>query len=141
MSIVYQRDKRVKITYAYESHSYWDKSKKQSRAHRKLIGKVDDKTGEIVPTRKKKQPQQIFSNRKYAGASYLFDQIVKKIGLFDNLKMCFAKEYKKILSIAYYLILEDKNALSRFSKWSKTHMHPYKKDMCESQMLATHTKT
>lgn len=50
MGIVYQKDKRSGITYAYESKAYWDKEKKQSRAKRKLIGRVDDATGEIVPT-------------------------------------------------------------------------------------------
>ena len=50
MSIVYHHDKRSGITYAYESKSYWDKEKRQSRAKRRLIGRVDDGTGEIVPT-------------------------------------------------------------------------------------------
>ena len=50
MSIVYHHDKRSGITYAYESKSYWDKEKKQSRARRRLIGRVDDETGEVVPT-------------------------------------------------------------------------------------------
>ena len=44
-----QVDKRTGITYAYESISYWNKEKKQSRAKRRLIGRVNDK-GEIVPT-------------------------------------------------------------------------------------------
>ena len=50
MGIVYQKDKRSGITYAYESKAYWDKEKKQSRAKRTLIGRVDEATGEIVPT-------------------------------------------------------------------------------------------
>lgn len=50
MGIVYQKDKRSGITYAYESRAYWDKEKKQSRAKRTLIGRVDPGTGEIVPT-------------------------------------------------------------------------------------------
>lgn len=50
MGIVHQHDKRSGITYAYESQSYWDKELGQSRAKRKLIGRVDDETGEIVPT-------------------------------------------------------------------------------------------
>jgi len=50
MAIIHQYDKRSGITYAYESHSYWDKEKKTSRAKRTLIGRVDPKTGEIVPT-------------------------------------------------------------------------------------------
>jgi hypothetical protein len=50
MAIIHQHDKRSGITYAYESHSYWDKDKKMTRATRRLIGRVDAKTGEIVPT-------------------------------------------------------------------------------------------
>jgi len=49
-AIVYQHDKRIGVTYAYESISYWDKEKQQSWAKRTLIGRVDLKTGEIVPT-------------------------------------------------------------------------------------------
>ena len=50
MAIIYQHDKRSNITYAYESHSYWDKEKKTSRAKRTLIGRLNEETGEIVPT-------------------------------------------------------------------------------------------
>ncbi|MDR1061570.1 MAG: hypothetical protein LBL83_10280 [Clostridiales bacterium] len=50
MAIIYQHDKRSNITYAYESHSYWDKEKKMTRAKRTLIGRVDKETGEIAPT-------------------------------------------------------------------------------------------
>lgn len=52
MSIVKLRDKRSGTTYVYESKSYWDKEKKQPRSRRKLIGKLDEETGEIVPTGK-----------------------------------------------------------------------------------------
>ena len=37
----------------YESQSYWDKEKKQPRSRRRLIGKRDPETGEIVPTRRR----------------------------------------------------------------------------------------
>lgn len=50
MSIIKHKDKRSGITYVYESQSYWDKEKQQPRSHRKLIGRLDDETGEIVPT-------------------------------------------------------------------------------------------
>lgn len=50
MSLVKSKDKRTGITYVYESESYWDKEKQQPRAKRKLIGRIDESTGEIVPT-------------------------------------------------------------------------------------------
>ena len=49
MGIVFQKDKRSGITYAYENFSYWVKEKQQSRSKRKLIGRVTE-SGEIVPT-------------------------------------------------------------------------------------------
>ncbi len=50
MGIVYQTDKRSGITYAYENQSYWDPELKRSKSKRKLIGRVDPVTKEIVPT-------------------------------------------------------------------------------------------
>jgi transposase len=49
-SIVYQKNKKTGIVYAYENRPFWDSEKKQSRSTRKLIGKVDPSTGDIVPT-------------------------------------------------------------------------------------------
>ncbi len=61
MGIVTQYHKDTDTTYVYESESYYDPSKKQSRSKRKLIGKLDKETGEIIPTgkrgpKKKAQP-------------------------------------------------------------------------------------
>ena len=50
MSIVKHTDKRSGVTYVYESESYWDKEKKQSRSTRKLLGRLDEETGGIIPT-------------------------------------------------------------------------------------------
>jgi len=130
-AIIRQYDKRIGVTYAYESTSYWDKDKKQSRSQRRLIGIVDSETGEIKPTRKK-QPSStespwLYAERTFYGATYLFDCIVATTGIADDLKECFPDIYKQILSISYYLIIEDKNPLSRFPKWSRLHTHPYGK--------------
>lgn len=60
MAIVKQYHKDSDTTYVYESTSYWDTEKGQSRSKRKVIGKIDPVTGEIIPTggrgRKKKKP-------------------------------------------------------------------------------------
>lgn len=52
MAIIKHKDKRTGVTYVYESESYWDKEKKQPRSKRTLIGKVNEETGEIIPTGK-----------------------------------------------------------------------------------------
>lgn len=141
-AIVHQTNKITGITYAYESISYWDKEKQQSRAKRVCIGKVDPKTGEIIPTRKRKTNGEpvvldtkpgpvpiIQTARFFYGATYLFDEIGRKLGITADLKQCFPETYRQILSIAYYLILEDNNPLSRFPKWSALHKHPFGHDI------------
>ena len=54
MAIIKQLNKKNGVTYVYESHSYRDAETKQPRSTRRLIGKIDEETGEIVPTRKRK---------------------------------------------------------------------------------------
>ena len=138
MAIVYQMDKRSGITYAYRSVSYWDKEKKQSRAKRTLIGRVDSVTGEIVPTdgrnRKNREgavpvtrdrPATAQVHRSFYGATYLLDAIGENLGITHDLQQCFPETYQQILSIAYYLILEDSTPLYRFEKWGSLHKHPY----------------
>lgn len=127
------------ITYAYESVSYWDKQKKQSHAKRRCIGRVDPETKEIIPTRKSSPACNVERNdgpttdvfRNFYGATYLFDAIGKELGITVDLKKCFPDTCKQILSTAYYLILEDRNPLSRFPKWAATHTHrhPYGKNI------------
>ena len=137
-SIVYQKDKRSGLTYAYESIAYWDKEKQQSRANRKLIGRLDPGTGEIVPTdgrrrREKEEPaakkrgpsSSEQAARSFFGATYLLDQVAEKLGIAEDLKKCFPDRYRQILSIAYYLTLEDNSPLYRFEKWGSIHRHPY----------------
>lgn len=135
MSIVHVKNKRNGITYVYESEGYWDKEKQQSRSRRTCIGKLDPDTRELVPSKRltavvKPGPVPFEeSKRLYYGATYLFDAIGEKLGITDDLKKCFPDSYKKILSVAYYLILEDSNPLSRFQKWSSIHKHPFGKDI------------
>ena len=135
-AIVYQTNKKTGVVYAYESISYWDKEKQQSRAKRKCIGKVDPETGRIVPTRgrKKSAPKEsvkpgpapvVQYSRSFYGASYLFDRIGEATGVAEDLKTCFPDAYRQILSIAYYLIMEDRNPLSRFPRWAACRRHPY----------------
>src|SRR5690554_2908392 len=116
-SIVFQKDKRSGITYAYESVSYWNKEKQQSRTKRTLIGRINEETGEIVPTdgrnRKNKDEENparpgpvpvMQTARCFYGAIYLLDAIGDKLGITEDLRKCFPKSFKQMLSIVYYLI-------------------------------------
>ncbi|MDD3681953.1 MAG: transposase, partial [Mesotoga sp.] len=124
MGIVYQKNKKTGITYVYNNQAYWDKEKQQSRAKRTLIGKLDPDTGEILPTRsyrkdteqkqnilKKSGPISISKIRRdFYGSCYLLDQVGKITEVEADLKACFPDRYRMILSIAYYLILEENNS-------------------------------
>ena len=136
-AMIYQKDKRSGITYAYESVSRWDKEKKQSRAKRTLIGRVDEKTGQIIPTDGRNRKEKEFASPKrgpvpaektarfFYGATYLLDTLGEKLGVAQDLKQSFPDTWRKILSIAYYLVLEDRSPLYRFEKWATLHKHPY----------------
>ena len=56
--IVKSYNKRNNTYYVYESTSYWDASTKKPRNHRRLIGKIDPISGEVVPTGKRGRPRK-----------------------------------------------------------------------------------
>ncbi|ABR49269.1 transposase, IS4 family protein [Alkaliphilus metalliredigens QYMF] len=135
MGLVYVPNKTNGTTYVYDSTNYWDKEKKQSRSKRVCVGKLDE-NGNFIPSKRLMNPvvpQQAKQGpvpsttvkHSYYGATYLFDAIGESLGITADLKRCFPEIYKQILSIAYFLILEDRNSLSRFPKWDKTHRHPF----------------
>lgn len=87
---------------AYRLISHWNKEKQQSRAKITFIGRENPDTGEIKPTRKRKNENnsdvgttKLAAKRSFYGTTLLFD----KIGLKDDLKNCFLNTYEQILSI------------------------------------------
>jgi len=140
MSIVYLKNKKNGVTYVYESVSYWDKERGQPRNTRTCIGKLDIDTSKIIYNKRylekqeEKNPQvgrkaSLSHQRLFCGATYLFDQIVEHLGVKEDLNKCFGELSNQILSIAYYLVLEDRASMSRFGKWARTHTHPFAKDI------------
>ena len=105
MSIVNHKDKRTRVTYVYESESYWDKEKKQPRSKRTLIGKLDEATGEIIPTgksgRKKTLPEGVVEIAE--ASTPITDQInllARKDAIISSLKAenaALKKEKQEIL--------------------------------------------
>ena len=110
MSIVKNKDKRTGITYVYESESYWDKEKQQPRARRKLIGKIDEQTGEIVPTdgrgRKRKdrnttpagKDTQDDYKKQLAEKDILIEQLMAENRALKKERESFLKELHRVLS-------------------------------------------
>ncbi len=97
MAIIYQHDKRSNITYAYESHSYWDKEKKMSRAKRTLIGRVDPKTGEIIPTDGRCRKDKVIKEQnKDLDYKTLYEKLQMKFVAQETLITALKKEIQKL---------------------------------------------
>jgi hypothetical protein len=97
MAIIRQHDKRSGITYAYESHSYWDKEKKMTRAKRTLIGRIDADTGEIVPTDGRGKKGKAGTKADAAGEpdyKKLYGALQKKYAAMETLNEALRRENK-----------------------------------------------
>ncbi|MDR2366737.1 MAG: transposase, partial [Deltaproteobacteria bacterium] len=123
------------VRYVYEDYPYWDKLKKQTRHKRVYKGHYDSE-GNFVASKsyQNKDDSSIETKEialtqvktgRFIGATYLLDRIALKTGLYNDLKELFPDKYEQILSLAYYTTLENENNFYRFSKWAKTHFHPY----------------
>jgi len=104
-AIIYQTDKRSGITYAYESVSYWDKEKKQSRARRTLIGRVDKETGEILPTdgRNRKAKDDATPGKKVSDATAqrsLYEATCLLDAIGENLRIIIPSEVVRSMQIS-----------------------------------------
>lgn len=129
MGIVKQYQKKTDTTYVYSSDYYWDKDKKQSRSRRRLIGKIDKETGEVVPTgkqgrKKKKQSLQDENkaNSDSAGAVQKLEDKVKEqkieiISLRERINLL-EKQIAELQTEKDEL-LKRNNRISRFSELIK----------------------
>ena len=54
-SITHHRDKKTGRTYVYRVESYWDKEKKAPRNKQICLGRLDSKTGEIIPSKRNRK--------------------------------------------------------------------------------------
>ena len=134
---------RCQNGYVYIDKGFWNSEKQQSDHKREYIGKYDGKT--FTPNKTYYRLQAEYEQsltapktgpvptdiclRQFYGATYLLDQISSKTGISVDLGRCFGSLASQILSIVYYLILEEGMPLYRFHKWGMTHRHPYGKDI------------
>lgn len=142
-----RRTQNIKGThYVYEDYPYWDTAKKQVRHKRVYVGKLD-KDGEFLPNKAyqaQKRLHEIQAEseiaplkpvlRVYCGATHLLDAIAKRSGILDDLKTSFPEDYLKLLSLAYYLVLESDSPMYRFAKWAHNHHHPHGEDIPDQRI-------
>lgn len=132
-------------TYVYLDTPYWNAKKKRGDHKRKYIGKIVEGSFEPNSSYLLQQKEETVvvergpipvteCKRLFYGASYLLDQIGEKLGVTADLKVCFPKQYPKLLSLCYFLVLEEGLALYRFKRWAATHRHPYGEDLSSQRI-------
>jgi transposase len=134
------------VNYIYEDIPYWDKNKKSNRHKRNYIGKLGQ-DGEFIPNAKylarHKEPVEkgaavpckMPARRIYFGATHLLDEISRVSGVEEDLQACLPNNYKALMSLAYYLVLESDSPLYRFGRWAFDHQHPHR-EMLTSQRIS-----
>jgi len=130
-SIVYLRNSKTNTIYAYLNESIWDPEKKKCINKRKCIGHVDPETGEIVPNRK-----AVSRNCPKVRVSYIcdmLDNVANGIRLSETMALAFPDDWKKIMSIAYYLVTT-RGELSFYKQWSEQNKTPYNQIMDTDKM-------
>lgn len=134
---------RCQNGYAYIDNAFWNTEKQQSDHKREYIGKYDGTT--FTPNKNYNRLKSEYETslaksktgpvpteiclRQFYGATYLLDRICDKTGVAADLGKCFGSLASQILSIAYYLIIEEGLPLYRFHRWGTTHRHPHGKDI------------
>ncbi len=108
MSISRSYNKQNNTTYVYEViENYWDKEKKQPRSKRKLIGKIDPVTGEIVPTASRKKA----TDGKEADYKKLYESAQKEIAKKDKLIHELEELLREYLTEEMAFLLEVENTI------------------------------
>ena len=139
-----QLNKKTGITYVYESVSYWDKEKKQPRNKKVCVGRLDS-NGIFIPSTRLAPEQAavrdpvVTASAEIIGSSIILDTITKQLGLEGMLKASFPKEYRQILTMAYYLVSQG-GPLSHCGTWCKSHEHPFELPLtsqCITEILRT----
>lgn len=117
MSISKSFNKRIGATYVYEVYeNYWDKEKKKYVQKRRMIGKIDPETGEIVPTRsRKKAPTAPSSEQSDQQADYksLYLETRK---LLDQKELELSLLQSELSSLKTQIVSVLKSALPVFEK-------------------------
>jgi transposase len=134
--------------YYYFLTYYWDSTKKYGTNKRQYIGKegpnnsfipnnfyitnylnknlTGDNDNSIIDILNK-------SRHLYFGATYLLDQISCITGIMDDLKISFPKNYKQILSLAYYLVIQKHSPYYCFDRFNIDHYHPFGKNITSQE--------
>jgi transposase len=99
MSFVVEQKIKGRI-YLYRVEAYWDKHSKKAKQKRTYIGPKDKVQKSDIKT--------VISHltTKNHGNILFFESILQSLGLDKILQSCFEEEYREIIALAYYEIME-----------------------------------
>lgn len=126
MSISKSFNKQNGVTYVYEvTENYWDKEKKRPKTKRKLIGKIDPETNEIVPTSRKKKRTCHSDDKDYRQLyeNAIMDSAKKEDDILkfkDELETALLDEQMHLAEIGQEISKMEKN-LDRLFRMVKNH--------------------
>ena len=120
--------------YCYERERIWKDGKDIST--KKLLGKADEKYGELRPTRPKKEARKpddnakqpaIVASRQHTGMMDILEFIGKDSGIDEDLmNSTDLPTAQKIISLARYIVGTDGQTFPGIEEWMLTHPVPYK---------------
>lgn len=119
--ITFNSSNKNKVQYAYYTKRAYRNSKNQPTSEKILIGRKDPESGMLIPN---KNYYDIFEEEEILytksildfGNFFIMDSILKDLGIWNILKKIFPADYKKIMSIAMYMLCEG-NVLFYCDDW------------------------
>jgi hypothetical protein len=127
-------NKKTGAVYVYSVESYWDKEKKESRNRQVCLGRLNEQTGEIIPSGRKKRVARpaaattgtdsgVTASAKVFGPYMLINSVASDVGLKETVRKCFGDSANDVLSLAYF-IAQKGLPLSRIEGHSESNEHP-----------------
>ena len=129
-SQTHHHNKKTGATYVYSVQSYWDKEKKAPRNRQVCLGKLDTATGEVIPSRRKRNIAEraavapgVTASARVAGPHLLLEKLARETGLADLVKRCFPELHGEMMSLVHFIVQKGL-PLSRSESWSLGCLHP-----------------
>ena len=129
--------------YCYERRRVW-RDGKTVELSRTLLGKADERGGELRPTRPKRPPRKereragsgVEATRRHVGMCEILDFIGRDSGIDEDLRSVTDRPTAdKLLSLARYLVGTDGCTFPGIEEWQLTHPTPYAHPITEGVYL------
>jgi hypothetical protein len=117
--------------YVYAVEGYWDKEKKAPRNKQVCLGRLDEQTGAIIPSKRTKRKAKhtafapdVTAKNLVIGPSAILEKISGDYKVASTLKNSLPDKWQQILSLAFFLVQKGL-PLSRCETWSTSNKHPF----------------